>query len=208
MREINGKPIRSRRGGAKHSAGNADRAADKPVSAQDQSSIAMASEGCTHRDGNSYSPAFYECSEGVPEDVYPRKSALGHGPRESLTKRQHLQMFTQKVEFEQLADVKRTQEYVTRDKWRGHIIGRTSTTTTDPNFRIAWKSDRTLLRRGKPDDWGGDRGTYYSRITSHSKRRQDMREFKHNPENDVQLNGQVPPGTNEDLDDHMGDKDK
>lgn len=82
-------------------------------------------------------------------------------PRRSLTERLHLRHFEQELEFEQLKDTTRIQ----LDK-KG-----TPTTTTDPRYRLAWKSDKTLLRQGKPDTWGEKRGTLFTRIKSQSKER-------------------------------------
>jgi hypothetical protein len=64
-------------------------------------------------------------------------------PRESITKRQGLGMFSPAVEFEQMSDTVRYQ----RDKRTGELVR-----TTDPGrFRKVWQSDRTLLSRTKVD---------------------------------------------------------
>lgn len=75
-------------------------------------------------------------------------------PRDSYTRRHHLRLFPQSIE---LGDVKRVQI----DKITG-----LPTITTDQV--IVWRSDKTLLRQGKPEQLENLKCT---RITSHSKRR-------------------------------------
>lgn len=82
-------------------------------------------------------------------------------PRTSLTDQQHLRQFDQTLEFERLKDTRRLQ----RAK-NGTLVE-----TSDPRYRLTFKSDRTLLKQGKPDTFGeGKNGTYDKRQTSRSKR--------------------------------------
>jgi hypothetical protein len=76
--------------------------------------------------------------------------------RESITRRQHLGLFSE-VELE---------DRVTRqlDTKSGRVVE-----TTSP--RVVWRSDKTLLRKGKPDQL-----PTFVRVTSRTKRRRFERE--------------------------------
>lgn len=95
---------------------------------------------------------YFECAEveETPEDHII--------PRRSLTQKQYLRIFPQRLETEPLKRTKRLQ----MDK-SGKLVE-----TTDTKARVIWKSDKTLLRQGKPDQMPAG----YTRVTSHSKRRQ------------------------------------
>jgi hypothetical protein len=91
---------------------------------------------------------YYDCAEG--------ETVEEHGtPRKSLTDQLHLKVFPQLFETEERAEKQ-------RDRKTGKLVG-----VTRP--RIVWKSDKTLLRGGKPEQFGGERGTKFIRTTSRSK---------------------------------------
>jgi hypothetical protein len=78
-------------------------------------------------------------------------------PRRSLTQQQQLALFQPQIETE-------TRKARQLDKRSGKMVE-----TTDQ--RLVWKSDTSLLRRGKPDAFGESKtGTRFVRITSRSKR--------------------------------------
>lgn len=93
-----------------------------------------------------YSPAMFECYgivESTEDHIVPRKS---------LTIKQHLGLFSQKFETE-------AQRTAQMDRMTGRIVP-----TTDQ--RVVWKSDKTLLRKGKPLQHPAG----FKRITSKSKK--------------------------------------
>lgn len=96
---------------------------------------------------------YFECAEGETRETHLIV-------RKSLTEKLLLRVIPQQLEFERLADTKRIQ---TDNK--GHRVE-----TTDPRYRLTFKSDATLLRRGKPDTFGEGKGTQFKRVTSRSKR--------------------------------------
>lgn len=132
--------------------------------------------------------------ERVNDDLYdlPETSALGHkGVRfTSVTEREHLQIFPQDVELERLKDSVRLQPAKGNLKVKETTLtvevrkpfrskddpgGVESVTlkgkvvkTTNPRYRVSYKSDKTLLRNTQPDRL--DRITF-KRVTSHSKRK-------------------------------------
>lgn len=83
-------------------------------------------------------------------------------PRKSVTKRQGLMVQPQTLEFEPLADTKVITYQA--DKMTGQTV---EVTDYYPRNRIVWKSDKTLLRRGLPDQLQDIR---FKRLTSRSKR--------------------------------------
>lgn len=120
---------------------------------------------------------FYECADN-------EETAETHIiPRESITKAQHLGLFDQKREYELLATTKRLQ----LDKTTNTLVE-----TTDERYRVAWTSDRTLLRRDKPDNFGEGRGTRFKRLTSRSKQVKTEVEVKQSPDNTIDLTGLSP----------------
>lgn len=104
-----------------------------------------------------YSPAMYECFEG--EETKETHII----PRVSTTIRQHLRLFPQKIETEPRSFAQRASN--------GELVH-------GSDEHVVWKSDKTLLRQGKPDPFGGERGTKFGRITSRSKRRLTEMEYQ------------------------------
>lgn len=107
---------------------------------------------------------YYECMDGETAKDYLI-------PRQSLSERLHLAIWPVKLEFESLTPTKRLQ--IDR---KGNPVE-----TTDPRARVAWRSDSTLLRRGKPDNFGEGNGTFFKRLTSNSKRLTTIVEVKTDP---------------------------
>lgn len=94
--------------------------------------------------------------EETVEDGMLSPDTMRHLVRRSLSTKQHLRLFPQKLEFDDQT-VKRTQI----DK-KGREVH-----TTDPSSRVVWKSDRTLLSTQKVEQMPQD----FTRVTSKSKRR-------------------------------------
>lgn len=92
-------------------------------------------------------------------------------PRRSLSRKQQLAIFPQTVEFEELKPTKHWQ-LATKGPNKGKLVE-----TTEPHFRQVFKSDKTLLSRGKVDQFGtvnrktGQLEDRVIRVTSHSKRK-------------------------------------
>lgn len=89
---------------------------------------------------------FCECSEHVEEN-YTQHII----PRQSLTTKQLLMVLPQQVEVEEV-------KFRQLDHSTGKMVEGTDN-------RVTWRSDRTLLSRGKP----GEKIGTFTRITSHSK---------------------------------------
>lgn len=118
-------------------------------------------------------------------------------PRQSLTRKEHLKHFPQTVEFESMKPTRRVQQ----DK-NGNLVE-----TTDPRARVSWKSDHSLLRLGKPDNFGEDQGTTFIRETSRSKQRRVETEIKPNPEaNDFDVTGRRRSDISEFMEDLFNDQ--
>ena len=85
-------------------------------------------------------------------------------PRRSTTRQQYLGIVPQTLEFEELKPVWRLQR-IMKGKDKGKLVE-----TTEPNIRVTWKSDKTLLNRSKVESFE-TLAKQFSRVTSHSKRR-------------------------------------
>lgn len=157
MRTVNGKPIRAR-------GTNDFRPSRKPlnldmVESKGSSTSALVADAAI----------YYECSDSdiAPHPTLPNETILVPSqetaethiaPRESYTRSHHLRLFPQDLEF---ADVAVTQ--TAKDGSRVVVT----------NPKVMWKSDRTLLRQGKPGtlDELNSRGNRITRVTSRTKRK-------------------------------------
>lgn len=148
MSEVNGKPIRDR-GGANF---RPSRKAFHPPETHGRSVTALVVEAGAYSE-NSENVEVAPELVGATAALNPKVPAL----RQSLTKRQHLKLTDQVMEFERLKDTKRIQ-FDTRTK--------TMIETSDPNYRVSYRSDRTLLKRGNPFSMPAD----IKRQTSRTKR--------------------------------------
>lgn len=131
MSEVNGKPIRERGGHFRPS-----RKAFHPPETHGKSVTALVQEAGAYLESSENVEDAPELN-GVTAALNPKVPAL----RQSLTKRQHLKLTEQTLDFERLKDTKRIQ-FDKRTK--------TMVETSDPNYRVIYKSDRTLLKRGNP----------------------------------------------------------
>lgn len=141
MRTVNGKPIRTR-------GTNEFRPSRKPlnldmVETRKTSTTALAAEA----------GIYFDCCEGIEETEETHVI-----PRRSLTRQQHLAIFPQTVQ---------TEDVITHqtDKITGQRVAVS-------NPKIVWRSDKTLLRRETPfrlEDMN-DFKTGVKRRTSRSKR--------------------------------------
>lgn len=103
-----------------------------------------------------YSPAMFECFEETEQTEINQHGLIIPG-RKSLTQKLHLGLFPQTVEY--------------KDEPNTQIDKLTGLPVTVTNPVVVWKSDKTLLRRGKPDTFDPNsfnRG--FKRQTSKTKR--------------------------------------
>jgi hypothetical protein len=175
MREVNGKPIRTARGGSRNR-----KDWNKSVAADVQSILDTGSTSKVVAHGKKgYTPAMNEHYAG--RETYKDYIV----PRRSITETQQLGIAFPKIE---------TVAMKSRQLDKGKIIfpGEDPSSymieTTDQ--RVVWRSDKTLLNRSKVDQFGEGNGTLFPRMTSRSKRIDySEREIKINMDAELNLRG-------------------
>lgn len=114
---------------------------------------------------------YYECFQEETREGYLI-------PRKSLSEAQHLATSPKPAEFKDDLIVRRLQ----KDRVTGKLVE-----TSDPKSRMVWRPERTLLRRGLPDNFGEGRGSLFTRVTSRTKTRRIEIELKDTPDTIVRI---------------------